>query len=283
MRAPASSVSGWQETSGWAIVKRMSAKSPRARRSRMWRSVSSYGRRQAPRRRRRARAPAALACGRSCRLHMGDCASDEGGSDPRGRRAGGSALRGRARSRSPGPARCSSGCAPRRSTTSTSGCARGCLRCRSRGSSAPTARRSSAGEDTGRATVVDQPGDRARRAGSPSSASTWTARTRSWSPSRRRTSIRFPTGVSFEEAAAFPLVFETAYRMLVTRAGLQRGRVGAPVGHRQRRRVGRRSRSRRRSARGRSSPRRATRSSSARESSAPTRRSTTRPATSSRR
>jgi zinc-binding alcohol dehydrogenase/oxidoreductase len=30
-------------------------------------------------------------------------------------------------------------------------------------------------------------------------------------------------GVSFEDAAAFPLVYETAYRMLVTRAGLQTG------------------------------------------------------------
>ena len=32
-----------------------------------------------------------------------------------------------------------------------------------------------------------------------------------------------PPGLGFEAAAAFPLVFETAYRMLVTRAGLQQG------------------------------------------------------------
>ena len=45
-----------------------------------------------------------------------------------------------------------------------------------------------------------------------------------------------PDGLGFEEAAAFPLVFETAYRMLVTRARLAGGRVGAGLGHRRRRR-----------------------------------------------
>ena len=43
-------------------------------------------------------------------------------------------------------------------------------------------------------------------------------------------------GLSFEQAAAFPLVFETAYRMLVTRAGVQEGQWALDLGDRRRRR-----------------------------------------------
>ena len=44
--------------------------------------------------------------------------------------------------------------------------------------------------------------------------------------------------LTFEEGAAFPLVFETAYRMLVTQGRTTRRRVGADLGDRRRRRAG---------------------------------------------
>ena len=136
MRAPGSSVSGWHETSGCAIVKRMSAKRPRSRRSRMCRSVSSYGSAgAAPTASRPSSSASRLS---SAAGHAQDCAR-EGDPHPRGRRAGGAPLRGRARPRRRRRARCSSSCARRRSTISTSGCARVCPPCRSRASSAPTA------------------------------------------------------------------------------------------------------------------------------------------------
>ena len=54
--------------------------------------------------------------------------------------------------------------------------------------------------------------------------------------SRREQVFSLDDALSFEEAAAFPLVYETAYRMLVTKASVAGGRVGADLGHRRRRR-----------------------------------------------
>ena len=86
--------------------------------------------------------------------------------------------------------------------------------------------------------------------------------------------------LGFEDAAAFPLVYETAYRMLVTKAALQEGEwvliwgIGGGVATAAFEIAAR-------SARARSSPRAATRSSSARASGVPTWPSTMRRATSS--
>ena len=137
-------------------------------------------------------------------------------------------------------ARCSSSSGPPRSTTSTSGSARGSPPCRSRGSSAPTARAWS--RRSARASTASRAGDRvvinpglddgaahrrrahgrdARRARRrPGRLRPPTSRTRS--PSRRRprsrSSSRPPTGCSSPRAAP------------------PGGRVGARLGDRQRRR-----------------------------------------------
>ena len=47
---------------------------------------------------------------------------------------------------------------------------------------------------------------------------------------RRRNLLRKPEGMTFEEAASFPLVFLTAYHMLVTKAGVGPGDVVLVVG-----------------------------------------------------
>ena len=73
-----------------------------------------------------------------------------------------------------------------------------------------------------RRTRRDQPGHRARRQDhGDRRAHGRDARGADRGP--RANVYPIPDGMTFEEAAAFPLVFETAYRMLVTKAGLREG------------------------------------------------------------
>ena len=136
----------------------------------------------------------------------------------------------------------SSGCAPPRSTISTCGCERACLPCRSRGSSARTAQASSRrlgegveGFEPGQRVVIN-PG--VMHDGRVTVIGEHTDGTHAELIAVPATNVYLAPRAtsSFEEAAAFPLVFETAYRMLVTKAGAPRRRVGARVGHRRRRR-----------------------------------------------
>ena len=154
---------------------------------------------------------------------------------PRGRRPGGAPLRGRPRSRA-GAGRGARRAARRLAEPPRPLAPPGLpVRRRSRASSAPTAPACIAGTDE---RVVINPASHATaRRSRPRRAPRRHAR-RADRGAAERTSIRSPTGLTFEQAAAFPLVFETAYRMLVTKARLAAGRVGADLGHRRRRRDG---------------------------------------------
>ena len=182
MRAsPSSSDSGWQETSGCAIVNLMSAKRPRSRRSRMWRSVSSYGRGRgrADHVEAELRGQARELCGRHDEDH-----AREGDPHPRGRRARRPPVRGRPRSRARrgrGADRARGGVAEPSRRVGAQGS--------SLGAEAPHPRRGRRRRRRGarrrrrrlrrRRPGRDQPGDRARPRSSPSSASTATGRTAS--------------------------------------------------------------------------------------------------------
>ena len=161
--------------------------------------------------------------------------------DPRRRRARGTAHRRRAGAGArPWPgARAHALGAP--SITSTSGCARALPSCRSRTRSAPTGLASSSSSGRcarGRGRVwrscvnpgisaaaaatacrpaVDVPAvRRARRASS-------TARQADYAVLPARNLAPIPDGLGFDEAAAFPLVFSTAWRMLISKARVHPG------------------------------------------------------------
>ena len=239
MRAPASSVSGWHETSGCAIVKRMSAKRPRvAALADVPLGLLVGGRR------RRADDVEPELLGEPLQLgsgHVRDCARvkavrihEDGGPEVLRYEDAPDPVPGTGR----GPDRAAGGVAepPRRLDPQGSPL---------RAEAAHPRRRRRRRRRLGRRLRARRPGRHQSRASSTATADH--RRRRAHRRHARRAdrrpgveqSTRCPTRSTSRTAAAFPLVFETAYRMLVTKAQLQEDEWVLVWGIGERRRDGR--------------------------------------------